>query len=170
MWARCPLSLGPLLTVVPKDRHQYHITETGAVSGFRINQRQFIADEERCPKSEHFITQMKLMGHKLLFIYFGGGGRHKLLPFVSLFPLVPKLNQRHMQQKDAGKAVIFLTRVFKYTPKCNYRKYGLTSYRMLYLMRLQNLPAVQLFKGSVECAVYTFTGEAGQHDSKWFRS
>lgn len=62
-----------------------------------------------------------------------------------------------MQQKDAGKkAVIFLTRVFKYTPKFNYRKYGLTSYQTFYLMKLQNLPTVQLFKDSVEYAVYTF--------------
>lgn len=43
----------------------------------RINQRQFTA-EEICHKSEHFITQMKLM-------------RHKLFTLISFFPLVPKL-------------------------------------------------------------------------------
>ena len=48
-----------------------------------------------------------------------------------------------------------MTRGFEYTPKFNYRKYGLTSYHMLYLLKLQNFPAVQLFKLSIEYFIYT---------------
>lgn len=42
----------------------------------RINQRQFTAAERRCHKSEHFITQMKLMGHQLFTLI-------SFFPFIS---------------------------------------------------------------------------------------
>lgn len=62
-----------------------------------------------------------------------------------------------MQQKAPDKKLSsFWLEVFKYTPKFNYRKYGLATYQMLYLMKLQNFAAVQLlFKDSIKYFIFT---------------